>query len=57
MKRFNNVTNYQRLFPGFETRSLPGFLAATHRGFTFYVENPIFSAPWFLISFSFLLPQ
>jgi hypothetical protein len=26
---------------GFETRSFPDSLAATHRGFTFYVADPI----------------
>ena len=28
---------------GFETRSFPDSLAATHRGFTFYVADPISS--------------
>jgi hypothetical protein len=28
---------------GFETRSLPHSLAATHRGFTFYVADPFIS--------------
>jgi hypothetical protein len=28
---------------GFETRSFPNSLAATHRGFTFYLADPISS--------------
>jgi hypothetical protein len=28
---------------GFETRSFPNSLAATHRGFTFYLADPVSS--------------
>ena len=36
-------TNQSRENHGFETRSFPRSLAATHRGFSFYLANPISS--------------